>query len=69
MPDSVQLLGVAELIGAVLLVGATFTLGVFTPGAGVEDPLAWRMIAVFVAAGGVNRLRGDSAQGCLSPPT
>jgi hypothetical protein len=58
------LIGSAEMVGAVLLVGATFTLGVFTPGAGVEDPLAWRLLAIFMFVTGLNRLRGGSSQRC-----
>ena len=59
-----SLIGSAEIVGAVLLVGATFTLGVFSPGAGVEDPLVWRLVAVFMFATGLNRLREDSSQHC-----
>lgn len=59
-------IGGAEIVGAVLLVGATFTLGVFSPGAGVEDPLAWRLVAIFMFAASLNRLREDSSQHCQS---
>lgn len=44
--------GVAELLGAVGLVVATVTVSAF-----VDMALAWRILAVFMAIEGANRLR------------
>ncbi|MFB6296850.1 MAG: hypothetical protein ABEH66_08460 [Halobacteriales archaeon] len=44
-------LGAAEVIGAIALVIATFTVPAF-----VDMALAWRVLAVFMAIEGGNRL-------------
>lgn len=47
--------GTAELLGAVALVITTFTVPAF-----VDMALAWRVLAVFIALEGGNRLYGEA---------
>lgn len=51
MVGTSDLLGGAELVGAAGVVIATFTVGGFS-----SDPLPWRILAVFMAVEGVDKL-------------
>lgn len=61
MTTQEQVIGLAEVVGAVALVVATFSFSLFTPGAGAEDPLPWRLIAIFMLVSGANRLRTSAS--------
>lgn len=52
MVDSRTLIGGLEIIGAVVLVAGTFFVGALG-----SDPLPWRILAVFMGAEGLERLR------------
>lgn len=53
-------IGVIEVVVAVGLVVATVTVGAFS-----DDPLPWRILAVFAGAEGLGRLR-DTLEGPAS---
>lgn len=52
MVELTTALGVTEVVGAVVVVALTLTVGAFR-----EAAVAWRVLAVFMAAEGLNRLR------------
>lgn len=52
MPDTDSVLGSLAAVGAVALLVATFTVSALS-----ENPLGWRLLAVFMLYSGVRRLR------------
>lgn len=52
MIDQRTLIGGIEILGAVGVIVATFFIGGFS-----SDPLPWRILAIFMGAEGLRRLR------------